>query len=99
MSDQEEARKRYVETLALRATQAEGGTSRAYLACLCGMWTHALGVKADPLTLSDGEDVHEWYKTGIKASAQAANMGVALVAQEKEKQKKEKKKGKFFGFS
>ncbi len=93
MEEQKSVSVSYLDALARRAKNAENPTSRAYLACLCGMWTESLGQTVDPVTPKDGEDLVEWYTVGIKASSQAAGMGVALTALEEKKKEKEKKKG------
>src|SRR3989344_138593 len=92
MTDTREARKiALVEALAERARSTEHRTAKAYLACICGMWTHTLGVTKDPITPKDDSHMRDWYAIGVGASADAARMRETAEAREKAKQEKEKK--------
>jgi len=79
--------------LAERAKNAEHRTSRAYLACLAGMWAEHLGIERDPITKADGDDIHDWYRIGVGASADAKRMTETVAAKEKAAEEKAKKKG------
>ena len=73
--------------LAERAKEQKGTTAGAYLACLCGMWTHAFRVQTNAIVEKDGADLFGWYTTGIRASSQALGMGSMPKENEKKKKK------------
>lgn len=74
-----------------RSVEAFAGGNKngaAYLACLCGMWTH-ISHREHKTNPFSNEDIllYKWYNLGIAASKQAVNMNEVLRKQEEKRLK------------
>jgi hypothetical protein len=63
----------YIEGLRDQALKAGNNTGGQYIACICGMWAHVLGVKGEVFSRSDA-DLQGWYVVGYTASMQCVAM-------------------------
>ena len=83
-----------VTTLAENARQAvENGSEMAgcYLACICGMWYHTLGLKYVNPFEHDSNSLYTSFHTGYDNSKQSVQMNAVLRRQFHQKEEAEDK--------
>lgn len=83
----------YLRTLHDRAVSTlENGNAfgAAYLACLCGMWSHTLHQNKN-LFEDDATDLFVWFRAGYAGSAEATQMNDRLKSVWDRKEKAEDK--------
>lgn len=64
----------FIEGLRDRAIKlGSDSLSGQYMACICGMWSHVLGVPANYME-KDGVRLYEWFQAGFNASYDCIRM-------------------------